>query len=720
MALASPLEYPYEFREVDVKTLDSILRPGSIAVVGASRRQGSIGWQILHNLLTYGFQGAVYPVNPRSPTVHSVRSYPSIADIPEQIDLAIVVVPASLVLEVVGACRDAGVKGIIVITAGFKEIGGKGVERERDLDAALRDSGVRVVGPNCMGVMNTAPDVSLNATFAPSMPPTGPVALISQSGAMGVSILDHAESLGIGISQFVSVGNKMDVSGNDLLEYWKDDDATGLVLMYLENIGNPARFVRVGKAITQKKPLFIVKSGRTGAGARAASSHTGALAQTDLVTDSLIKQAGAIRAETVEELFDYAMAFGNQPLPKGNRVAIVTNAGGPGIIIADSCEAKNLEVAPLTEETRARLSARLPEEASVRNPVDLIASANAESYEYALNCVLDDPGIDAVVAAFVPPLGILARDVANAIVRANAAHQEKPLLAVLMGKQGLPAGLAELHGADVPAYIFPESAARALSAMWRYAQELGRPVGEVRSFEIDDTEVSRLIAATREAGSTKMSEADSLRVLEAVGIDVVPWSFVERGESLVERTQKAAGEIGYPVALKAVSPEVSHKSDIGGIEIGVSSDAECAASIARMIDRVTTQAGYPIEGFLVQKMAEKGLETIVGTTRNPGMSPMVMFGLGGIYVEVMRDVVMRLCPVTDSDAARMVREVKMYRLLEGVRGEAPRDLDALEGVIQRVSELCANHPEIAEMDINPLVSLATGATAVDARIRIEE
>ena len=701
------------------ESLDAILKPRSVAVIGASRRQGSIGYQILHNLLTYGFQGAVYPVNPTAATVHSIKAYPSIADVPETVDLAMLVVPATAVLNIARECADAGVKGMVIISAGFKEIGGQGAEREKQLLEQLEGSGIRVVGPNCMGVMNTTPSVSLNATFAPSMPQPGPVAFLSQSGAMGVSILDHAQSLGIGISQFVSVGNKMDVSGNDMLEYWKDDPDTGLILMYLEGIANTARFVTLGQQMTRKKPLFVVKSGRTGAGARAASSHTGALAQTDLITDSILKQAGAIRAQTVEELFDYAMAFGKQPLPKGNRVAIVTNAGGPGIIIADSCEAKGLDVAALSDDTQARLSARLPEEASVRNPVDLIASANADSYEYALNCVLDDDGIDAVIAAFVPPLGIHAKDVANAIVQANSQHAEKPVLAVLMGKEGLPAGLAELHAANVPAYIFPESAARALNAMWKYEGLRQQPIGEVGVFDIDHEKVAQLIDATRKAGHTKLSEPDALSVLDAAGIPVLPWCVVDAGPEMAERTAAAAASLEYPVALKVISSDISHKSDVGGVEIGINDNDECIAAVERIVRSVSKHTTAGIDAILVQRMARKGIETIVGMTRNPGMPPVVMFGLGGIYVEVMKDVVMRLCPVRDSDAAQMVRGVKMHALLQGVRGDAPRDLAALEDAIQRISQLCTRHPEIAEMDINPLVSWTHGAAAIDARIRLE-
>ena len=420
-------------------SLDPILHPTSIAVIGASRQPNTIGWQVLHNLLMEGFQGPVYPVNPKATAIHSIPAYRSIGDVPGPVDLGVIVVPKEFVKTVIEESIAAGVRGLVVISAGFKEVGGDGVAREQELATLIRDANVRMVGPNCMGVINTSADVQMNATFAPRTPPRGQVALVSQSGAMGLSVLDYAESLGIGISTFVSSGNKTDVSGNDLLEYWEHDRETGVVLMYLESFGNPGRFIELGRRITRTKPICIVKSGRTGAGARAAASHTGSLAGTELATEAIMAQAGAIRANTVMELFDLAMAFANQPLPEGNRVAIVTNAGGPGIIIADACESHGLKVTHLSPETETRLREKLPEEASVRNPVDLIASATARSYEYALGCVFDDPNVDAAIAAFVPPLGIQTKDVAAAIVRVNAQHPEKPLLAVLMGKQGLPA-----------------------------------------------------------------------------------------------------------------------------------------------------------------------------------------------------------------------------------------------------------------------------------------
>jgi len=719
-------------------SLEPILRPKSIAVIGASRQQNTIGWQILDNLLRVGFNGPVYPVNPKASAIHSIPAYKSIADVPGPVDLAVVVVPNKYAAKVIRQCVKKDVKGLVVISAGFKEVGGEGIEREQELVDIVREAGIRMVGPNCLGVINNDPAVSMNATFAPARPPVGPVGFVSQSGAMGASVLDYAESLNIGISMFVSSGNKAEVSGNDVIEYWRDDPNTQVVLMYLESFGHPATFVELGREITQRKPICVVKSGRTGAGARAAASHTGAMAGTELATAAIIKQAGALRAETVEELFDLAMSFANQPLPDGNRVAIVTNAGGPGIMAADACEANGLSVVHLAPETEDLLRTRLPEEASVKNPVDLIASASAENYEFALQCVFDDPNVDAAIAAFVPPLGIQTKDVASAIVRVNERHPEKPLLAVLMGREGLPAGLAELHDASIPAYIFPESAARALGAMWQYRCIAGRRTGRVLEFDADDGAVEAIVDSTLAAGQAKLSEPDAMRVLEAYGVRVAPWKFVSKDgpRSLAPAVAEAAGDLGFPVALKVVSPDIVHKTDVGGVALGLDNRAEVERAVRAMVKRVTEpppeskksrkgakKSKRPrkeprIEGIMVQQMAGGGLETIVGLTRVPQVGALIMFGMGGIYVEALRDVVLRLAPLHDVDAEEMIREVKLFRLLEGVRGQAPRDLDALEEAILRISQLAERHPRIEEMDINPLISLEQGATAIDARVQV--
>lgn len=711
-------------------SLDPILRPRSVAVVGASRQPNTIGWQIVDNLLRYGFQGAVYPINPNAEFIHSIPAFPTVRAVGRQVDLAVITVPKEHVPTVVRDCVEAGVRGVVVISAGFKEVGGGGVERERALLEILAGSGVRMVGPNCMGVMNTAKDVRMNATFAPTMPPPGPVAFMSQSGAMGLSVLDYAHAYGIGFSSFVSAGNKADVSGNDLLEYWEHDPSTTTVLMYLENFGNPARFVELARRISRRKPICVVKSGRTGAGQRAAASHTGALAGTELATEAVIAQSGVIRAQTVEELFDLAMAFSNQPLPAGNRVAIVTNAGGPGIMIADACEANGLTVTPLTAETEQRLRSRLPEEASVRNPVDMIASARPESYEFALDCVLQDPNVDAAFAAFVPPLGIQTRDVAEAIVRVNARHPEKPLLAVLMGREGLPAGLEQLHDARVPGYIFPESAARALGAMWRYCERHQEPEGSPATFTVDDKAVAAILDRVAAQGGGKVPEPDALRILEAYGIPVTPWKFVpdeDNFEKLAAGAANAAAALGFPVALKIVRPTVTHKTDVGGVALGLTDRTAIKDAAQAMIARVAAHEtssesapppSAPGAGLLVQRMAPEGREIIVGLTRVPRVGTMVMFGLGGVYVEVLRDVQFRLVPLLDTDARHMIGAVRMSGLLDSLRGQPARDRKALEETLLRVSQMAARHPRIAEMDINPLFALASGVVAVDARFQV--
>ncbi len=695
--------------------LDSVFRPHSIAIVGASRRRGTIGWQIVDNLLRDGFTGSIHPVNPGAESVHSIACHASVKDVPGPVDLAVVVVPKQHVLSVVDECGEKGVPALVVITAGFREVGGAGVELERELMERVRRYGMRLVGPNCMGVVNTEAAVSMNATFAPTMPPRGAVSFMSQSGAMGVTILDYAAEYGIGIQNFISVGNKPDVSGNDLIEYWAADDATRVILMYLENFGNPRRFTELARRITRRKPIIAVKAGRTKAGARAASSHTGALAGLEVATDALLAQCGVIRAESVEELFDLAMAFGTLPMPTGDAVAIVTNAGGPGIIIADACESRGLRVAELSADTRARLRTELPEEASVRNPVDMIASARADDYRFALEQVLRDPGIDAAIAAFVPPLGVRQSDVAEAIVAAREAVPGKPILAVLMGREGLPQGRAELHEAGIPAYIFPESAARALSAMDRHRRWLERPEGEVRHFDVDEATAARVLEGVRNAGREHLTVEEVFRVLAAYGIPTA-------GVREARRADEAASEaeaLGFPVVMKILSADVVHKTDVGGVHVDLRTPGEVEEAFDAMVARVREAVpDARVDGVLLQRYVTGGREAIVGVTHDPLFGPLVMFGLGGIYVEALGDVAFRVQPVSDVDARDMIDSIRGRKLLEGVRGEPPVDREFAQEVLQRVSQLVGAHPEIVELDVNPLVLLESGGVAVDARARL--
>jgi len=699
------------------RSLDPILAPRSIAVIGASRKPNTLGHQILANLIRYGYTGTVYPVNPATPSVHSIKAWPEVTAIPDPVDMAVIAVPNQLVLEVAEQCGTRGVRGLVVISAGFREVGGAGAERERRLTEICLQHGMRLVGPNCMGVLNADPAVSMNATFAPSMPPYGRAAFVSQSGAMGLSVLDYASEFGIGIAQFVSMGNKPDVSGNDLLLHWENDPRIGVILMYVENFGNPRRFLEIASRVTRQKPIIVVKSGRSAVGARAATSHTGALAASDVAVDALLSQAGVLRAGSVEELFDLAMAFGGQPLPRSRRVAVLTNSGGPGILAADALEANGMEVAELAPATVERLRPHFPPEASLRNPLDMIASATPSGYRAALDALLSDPGIDSVLPIFVPPLGVRQEDVAEAIVAAKAGHPEKVVLGVLMGRKGLPEGRHELHAVNIPTYIFPESAARAVQAMCRYREWRERPEVLGEPLIVDHAAAQALVERAVAAGRRRLDELESLQLLGAYGIPTAP---VELATSRAA-AGAAATRIGFPVVLKIVAPAIIHKTEVGGVEVNIATVAEAEAAF----DRIVAGAGraYPdaeISGVLVQKMVSGGRELIVGMSRDPSVGALLMFGLGGVLVEVLGDVVFRLAPINRLEAADMLRSIRGVRLLHGVRGAPPADLRALEDILIRAGRLAADFPAIAELDLNPVLAFGDGAVAVDARVMLAE
>jgi len=568
-----------------------------------------------------------------------------------------------------------------------------------------------MVGPNCMGVLNTDPAVSMNATFAPVMPPTGGAAFVSQSGALGVSVLDYAAEYGMGIAQFVSVGNKPDVSGNDLLLHWEHDPSVRLILMYVENFGNPGKFLEIASRMTKHKPMIVLKSGRSRVGARAASSHTGALAASDSAVDALLAQAGVLRASSMEELFDMAMAFGTARLPQSPRTAVLTNSGGPGILAADALEAQGMEVGELDPATVARLRPLLPSAASVRNPLDMIASATATDYRTALLALLEDAGVDAAVAIFVPPLGVRQQDVAEAIGAAAQAHPAKPVLAVLMGREGLPQGRAELLRAGVPAYIFPESAARALAALRRHGEWRARPASPHSSLTVDRAAATTLLAGVTE--SARLSTLDALRLLDAYGIRTAPTRAVTNPEDAIA----AARELGYPVALKIDSPAIVHKTEAHGVRLDLGTAEELRHAWAEM-DRDVGSAAGPTPTFLVQRMITGGREMIVGVARDPVFGPLIMFGLGGVLVEALRDVSFRMAPLGALDARDLIHGIRGFPLLAGVRGQPPADIDALIDAILRVSQLAVDCPAIAELDVNPLLAFPDGVMAVDARVAV--
>ncbi len=695
------------------RTLDPILRPRSVAVIGASRNPRTIGSQIVANLVNDGFTGPVFPVNPSARAIHALPAWASVGAIPEPPDLAVVVVPKEAVQEVAEECVAAGVKGLVVISAGFREVGGEGVERERRLTELVRSSGVRMVGPNCLGVLNTDPDYACNATFARVMPPHGRAAFVSQSGAMGLTVLDYARSYGIGIAQFVSVGNKSDVSGNDLLEYWERDDAVDVILMYVESFGNPRKFLDLASRIVRRKPIVLVKSGRSRAGARAARSHTGALAASDAAVDALLTQAGVIRAESVEELFDYAMAFTGQPAPRSRRTAVVSNSGGAGILAADALDAEGLELPELAPVTVERLRTLLPPEASFRNPLDMIASAGPAAYGAGLDALLADPNVDAALAMFVPPLGVRQEDVAAAIAGVVPAHAGKPVLAVLMGNEGLPEGRHALSEVQVPAYIFPESAARALAALAWWGEQRERKRTPAPELAVDRARAAAILDGARAAGRDRLDEAAALGLMEAYGIPVA----AGRLAGSDAEAAAAAAEVGFPVALKVVAPGISHKSDVGCVRLGLADAGAVRQAHGEMLAAVRKAApDAAIEGVLVQRMAPKGLEVIVGVSREPAFGPLVMFGLGGVFVEVLKDVAFRLAPLAVEDAHDLLGAIRGAAALDGVRGGPPVDREALVDLLLRVSRLALDFPEITSLDLNPVMALAEGVMAADARV----
>lgn len=700
--------------------LDAILRPRAIAVVGASRQPNTIGQQVVANLATHGFTGAVYPVNPAAHAVRAMRAWPSVPAIPDPVDCAIVCVPKERVLAVAEECGAAGVRGLVVISAGFREVGAEGAERERRLLEVVRRHGMRIVGPNCMGVINTDPSVRMNGTFVPVMPPFGRAAFVSQSGALGASVLDYATELGIGIAQFVSVGNAPDVSGNDLLLQWEHDPQIGVILMYVENFGDPRRFLEIAGRITRRKPIVVVKAGRSTLGARAASSHTGALAASDTAVDALLAQAGVQRAGSIEELFDIAMAFAVLDPPRGRRTAVVTNSGGPGVLAADALEEHGLELVEFAPDTVARLAPLYPPEASIRNPLDMIASADAPGYRAALDTVLDDPHVDVAVAIFTPPMGVRTPDVAEAIGAAAMRRPDKPVLAVLMGREGLPQGKAELLQAGVPSYVFPESAARALGALVRQGQWAARPARDVpdaAALGVDVARARAILDAARAAGERKLPEVDALALIEAYGIPTVGARVARDAAEAVA----LAGAIDGPVVLKVVSPQVVHKTDVGGVRVGVSGADAVRRAFDGIVADVRRAAPHAhVAGVLVQRQACGGRELLAGITRRPGFGALVVTGLGGVLVEALRDVSFRLAPIDARDARDMLAGLRGARLLGAFRGQPPVDCERVADALVRVARLGADFPEIAELDVNPLLVSADGALAVDARVLLDD
>jgi acetyl coenzyme A synthetase (ADP forming)-like protein len=704
--------------EASVNAMGTFLAPASIAVIGASRDASSIGGQLFHNLLMTGFNGPVYPVNPKAEVVHAVPAFASIGDVPGDVDIAFVVVPAPFVLEAAHECGRAGVRGLVVISSGFSEVGGEGIERQRQLVEICRANGMRLIGPNCMGILNTAEDVSLNGTFATVYPPAGRVGFLSQSGALGLAVMQHANEVGLGLSSFVSVGNKADISGNDLLAYWDEDPGTDVMLLYLESFGNPRRFARLARDIGSRKPIIVVKSGRSSAGQRAAASHTGALlAASDVTVDALFRQAGVIRTNTLGEMFDVATLLANQPVPRGDRVAIVTNAGGLGILCADTCEANGLKVNALSERTTTRLREFLPGQASVGNPVDMIASATAEDYGRAIRVVAEDPDVDAMIVIYIPPQIQHAPEIARAIGEAIRDVKGRiPVAMTYMAHQGEQLIEAAAGGVRVPRFAFPEDAAIAMARACAYGRWRERPAGSIPRLDgMRPDEAYAVVAGALARGGGWMDDDEVGRLLDCYG---VPRALSER-TATPEEVAEAARRIGGPVAVKALGPAIVHKTEVGAVRLGLSSPEEAARAAAQMAEDIRA-AGLEVSGFLVQEMVLGGVEMLVGVAHDRLFGPVIACSAGGTAVELVRDVSVSVTPITDLDAAEMVRTLKTFPLLTGFRGAPPADVDALEDVLLRVGAMVEAHPSIAEMDCNPVMVLPGGARVVDARIRVED
>jgi acetate---CoA ligase (ADP-forming) len=681
-------------------SLEPFFHPRTVAVVGASTRRGSIGGELFRNILAADFAGSVYPVNRKGDAVAGVHGYRSVADIAEGIELAVICLPGEQVLAAAAEALDAGVRALVVISAGFAETGSDGAERQKQLLALVRDHGARLLGPNCLGIASTP--VHLNATFAPRSFPAGKIGFSSQSGALGLALLERAEASGLGVTSFVSIGNKADVSSNDLLEWWEDDDQTEMVALYLESFGNPRAFSRIARRVAQRKPILALKGGSTGAGSRAAGSHTAALAGSDVAVDALFRQAGVIRAHTLDELIDVASLLSAQPVPRGRRVALVTNAGGLGILAADACEAAGLELPQPSDANRAALAEVMPPEGSSANPIDLLGGATAETFAAALPPVLADPAFDAVIVLFVPTVGTDEEDVGAAISTAAATVVDKPVLCVFVSARGAPASLRS--AADVPAFAYPEAAARALGRAAERGEWLRQPAGSAPELERDRDEAQAVVEDSLAAGGGWLDAQQTRRLLGAYGIPLVP----ERHAAGPEAAVEAARELGYPVVLKTAAPG-AHKTEQGGVILDLGNDEAVRAAAEKLGGTL-----------LVQPFVRGGAELLAGGVQDPVFGPLVAFGPGGVLAELIGEAQFRLAPLTDRDAEDLVRFGKAGRLVAGFRGAPPADESALVDLLLRLSRLVDDLPEVAELDLNPVLALHDGCLAVDARIRVAD
>lgn len=696
--------------------LDKIMKPKSIAVVGASTKPLTIGSEIMLRLKEYKFTGDIYPINPKADQVEGFKAYPTVLDVPGNIDFAVIVVPKQFVFDTLDQCNQKGIKGVCIISAGFKEVGGEGVELEKQLQAKLQEYGMRCVGPNCLGVLNTSDDVRMDATFASTLPVKGNVAFVSQSGALGGGILNLLKDLNLGFSQFVSVGNQADINAETMLEYWGDDEDVKQVLLYMESIVNPENFRKLATKISKKKPIIALKSGRSAAGASAASSHTGSLAGADKAADALLKQSGVIREVKLESLFSTAKVFSTCPIPKGNRVAIVTNSGGPGIMATDAVCEYGLEIAKISDATKDKLRSFLPDSASVKNPIDMIASASMEQYTETIKTVIADENVDMIMVIFLPLIGQKDIDIAKAVMEIKAKYPEKPIIGVFITTHDFFSTVSDMDP-NIPFFMYAEEAAEGFYRLDQYRRWLERPEGKTPSYSVDKTKVESIIKQSLTEGRDQLTTLESIDVLQAYGIRACKYGLAVNEEEVA----KLGNEIGYPVVMKMTSKTTSHKTDVGGVRVNIQSEEQLRAEYQDLIAKLTEKGLMEgLEGVIIQEMVKGNREMVCGIATDPQYGPMMMFGLGGVFIEVLKDVTFRMAPLTDIDAKEMVKSVKSYELLKGARGTKPAQIDQIEETLLRLSQLVSDFKFIDELDINPLlISEKTGeGIAVDGRIKV--
>lgn len=694
--------------------LNQIFKPEGIALVGASSNKGKLGYRILKNLVDGGYKGAVYPVNRKGDAILGIKGYKSINDVPETPELVLLVIPSELVCDVAKRCGERGVKGLVVISAGFKEAGKEGREREEELKEIVKTYKMRLIGPNCLGVIDTVNN--LNASFAFEMPPKGRISFITQSGALGTAVLDWAVKEEIGLSKFVSFGNMADVSETDLIQEFGEDPDTNVILLYLEGLKDGKKFIETARKVSMKKPIVMVKSGRSFAGSKAVSSHTGSLAGSDKAYDAALQQAGVIRANSVQELFDCAIAFAYQPPVTGKKIAIVTNAGGPAVMAVDAVEEEKMTIADISEKAKTVLREFLPASASVNNPVDILGDALAETYGRSMDIVLGDKGVDALLAVLTPQVVTQIPETAEKVVSVYKKHQ-KPVLGCFMGGHRIEAGIEVLMKKGVPNYPFPERAISALRSMYGYYRWRKQDKGSLAQFDVDRAAVKSILTTVKAEGRTTVGDIESRKILGCYGIETVS-SFLAKDAGDCAKIIK---QTGLPAVMKLVSPDILHKTEAGGVKVGIKTveEAEQAFTDIKSSARAYKKDAI-IEGVQIQPLISEGVEVIVGVNKDAQFGHLLMFGLGGVYVELLKDVSFRVVPIMNRDAEDMVNSIKTVQMLKGFRNIPERDICAVTDILLRVSQLCTDFPEIKEMDINPLMVMeqGSGAIAVDARFAL--